>query len=127
MAARTPATQPARCGVPEVGLTHEGGVELKSPEDMIKAADEAILFGVPHQESPGAIAELLKRTYEALAPGGILYMMDMMTDATGAAPEFSALFAVNMALTTHHGWVFSDEQLRTWPPACWILSRRRRT
>ncbi len=76
--------------------------------------DAAIFFGVLHQEPADAIADLLKRTYEALAPGGILYVMDMMTDATYAAPEFSALFAVNMALTTHHGWVFSDEQLRTW-------------
>lgn len=79
-----------------------------------KGHDAAILFGVLHQESPDAIAELLKRTYEALAPGGILHVMDMMTDASGAAPAFSALFGVNMALTTHHGWVFSDEQLRTW-------------
>ena len=82
--------------------------------ELPKGHDAAIFFGVLHQESPGAIAELLKRTYEALAPGGVLYVMDMMTDATGAAPEFSALFAVNMALTTHHGWVFSDEQLRAW-------------
>jgi len=76
--------------------------------------DAAILFGVLHQESPIAIAELLKRTYEALAPGGVLYVMDMMTDTTHAAPTFSALFAVNMSLTTHDGWVFSDEQLHTW-------------
>jgi ubiquinone/menaquinone biosynthesis C-methylase UbiE len=82
--------------------------------ELPEGHDAAILFGVLHQEPADAIAELLKRTYEALAPGGILYVMDMMTDASRAAPEFSALFAINMALTTHHGWVFSDEQLRTW-------------
>ena len=76
--------------------------------------DVAILFGVLHQESPDAIAELLKRTFEALEPGGVIYVMDMMTDATRAAPGFSAIFAVNMALTTHDGWVFSDEELRAW-------------
>jgi ubiquinone/menaquinone biosynthesis C-methylase UbiE len=76
--------------------------------------DAAILFGVLHQEPADAIAELLERTYDALEPGGVLYVMDMMTDATHAAPEFSALFAVNMALTTHHGWVFSDRELRGW-------------
>ena len=27
---------------------------------------------------------------------------------------FSALFAVNMALTTENGWVFSDEELKGW-------------
>jgi hypothetical protein len=40
--------------------------------------------------------------------------MDMMTDASHASPAFSALFAVNMALTTANGWVFSDEELRGW-------------
>ena len=38
----------------------------------------------------------------------------MMTDATHTAPKFSALFAVNMALTTTNGWVFSDEELKGW-------------
>jgi len=76
--------------------------------------DVAILFGILHQESADTIAELLERTYEALEPGGVIYVMDMMTDTTHAAPEFSALFAVNMALTTHDGWVFSDEELQTW-------------
>ncbi len=76
--------------------------------------DAAILFGVLHQESADTIVGLLERTYEALEPGGVIYVMDMMTDATHAAPEFSALFAVNMALTTHHGWVFSDEELQAW-------------
>jgi len=79
-----------------------------------KGHDAAILFGVLHQESPDVISDLLRRTFEALDPGGIVYVMDMMTDATHASPKFSALFAVNMALTTHHGWVFSDEELRTW-------------
>ena len=38
----------------------------------------------------------------------------MMTDSTRAAPAFSALFAVNMALTTENGWVFSDAELKDW-------------
>jgi len=37
-----------------------------------------------------------------------------MTDATHTRPAFSALFAVNMALTTHNGWVFSDGELHAW-------------
>jgi hypothetical protein len=38
----------------------------------------------------------------------------MMTDETRANPRFSALFAVNMALTTESGWVFSDADLSRW-------------
>ena len=40
--------------------------------------------------------------------------MDLMTDASHTAPKFSALFAVNMALTTENGWVFSDAELKIW-------------
>jgi len=38
----------------------------------------------------------------------------MMTDPTHTAPKFSALFAVNMALTTTSGWVFSSAELTEW-------------
>lgn len=76
--------------------------------------DAVIVFGVLHQEKPDAIRELLRRAGEALEPGGVIYVMDMMTDETRAAPAFSALFALNMALTTENGWVFSDADLRGW-------------
>lgn len=79
------------------------------------AANDAVLFfGVLHQESPEAIRDLLRRAYEALAPGGVVYVLDMMTDAGRAKPKFSALFSVNMALTTENGWVFSEEDLAGW-------------
>lgn len=80
------------------------------PEGM----DAVLFFGVLHQEAPEAILDLFRRAHACLNPGGRVYVMDMMTDASGAAPEFSALFALNMALTTDNGWVFSDAALREW-------------
>ncbi len=76
--------------------------------------DAVLFFGVLHQESPEAIRALLRRAHDSLAPGGLVYVLDMMTDASRARPKFSALFGVNMALTTENGWVFSDEDLRGW-------------
>lgn len=76
--------------------------------------DVVIFFGVLHQESPDAIKDLFRRAYDSLVPGGQVYVLDMMTDATHTLPRFSALFAVNMALTTENGWVFSDQELETW-------------
>jgi SAM-dependent methyltransferase len=76
--------------------------------------DVVILFGVLHQESAESVQDILRRAYSALEPGGVIYIMDMMTDRTRAQPAFSALFAVNMALTAEHGWVFSDEDLKLW-------------
>ncbi|MGN0833521.1 MAG: methyltransferase [Kiritimatiellia bacterium] len=78
------------------------------------AYDVVTIFGALHQESPAAIVGILKRANRALKPGGRLLVLDLMTDATHTAPKFSALFAVNMALTTEHGWVFSDEELKGW-------------
>lgn len=79
-----------------------------------EAYDAVTIFGALHQESPGQIRDILARAGRALRPGGRIFILDMMTDRTHAAPAFSALFAVNMALTTENGWVFSDEELKTW-------------
>jgi predicted O-methyltransferase YrrM len=76
--------------------------------------DAVTIFGALHQESPEQIKGILKRAFAALNPGGVIYILDMMTDATHTAPVFSALFALNMALTTENGWVFSDEELKGW-------------
>lgn len=87
--------------------------EVEFPGDQ-----DAVLFsGVLHQESAEAIQRLMHRAYAALAPGGRVFVVDMMTDATHTAPAFSALFAVNMALTTDAGWVFSDSELSGWVSA----------
>ena len=76
--------------------------------------DAVTIFGALHQESPDQIRGILARAHRALKPGGRIFILDMMTDRTHTEPAFSALFAVNMALTTENGWVFSDEELKTW-------------
>ena len=76
--------------------------------------DVILFFGVLHQESPESICLLLRKAYNSMVKGGIIYVMDMMTDSSHTNPKFSALFAVNMALTTEHGWVFADTELEKW-------------
>lgn len=76
--------------------------------------DAVFFFGMLHQESPESIQSLMDRAYAALNPGGRVYVLDMMTDSTHTQPAFSALFAVNMALTTQDGWVFSSDELQGW-------------
>jgi hypothetical protein len=44
----------------------------------------------------------------------MINILDVMTDASHTDPKFSALFAVNMALTSDNGWVFSDAELKEW-------------
>ena len=79
-----------------------------------EAYDVVTIFGALHQESPAQIVDILKRAHRALKKGGKVIVLDMMTDSTHTAPKFSALFAVNMALTTENGWVFADSELKDW-------------
>lgn len=76
--------------------------------------DAVTIFGALHQESPSMIVHILKQAYNSLKPGGRIFILDMMCDESHTKPAFSALFAINMALTTHHGWVFSDTELYGW-------------
>ncbi len=76
--------------------------------------DAVNFFGMLHQESAEDIQKLARKAFAALKPGGVVHVMDMMTDQTHAAPQFSALFAVTMALTTENGWVFSADELKGW-------------
>ena len=82
--------------------------------DFPPGIDAVNFFGMLHQESPDAIRLLARKAFDALEPGGVVHVMDMMTDETHTAPQFSALFALTMALTTQNGWVFSSEELRGW-------------
>ena len=88
--------------------------DYHTDEYELEAYDVVTIFGALHQESPAQIVDILKRAHRALRKGGRVIVLDMMTDATHTAPKFSALFAVNMALTTANGWVFSDEELKRW-------------
>ena len=88
------------------GSYHE--IDFPADQDVVQ------FFGCLHQESPEAIQTLFAKAFAALRPGGRIYVMDLMTDATRTSPPFSALFALNMALTTEHGWVFSDEDMHQW-------------
>lgn len=88
--------------------------DYHSDEYESEAYGAVTIFGALHQESPEDIVAILKRANRALKPGGKLFVLDMMTDATHTAPSFSALFAINMALTTKNGWVFSDAELKGW-------------
>lgn len=91
---------------------HAGDYHLDTyPENTY---DVVTLFGCLHQESPEAIVDILKRATRALKSGGTLYVLDLMTGPDHTTPPFSALFAVNMALTTTNGWVFSTTELQAW-------------
>src|SRR5580692_3132088 len=45
---------------------------------------------------------------------GLVRVASVMTDATRTKPQYSTLFAINMALTKENGWCFADVDLKGW-------------
>jgi SAM-dependent methyltransferase len=80
--------------------------------DLLPGGYDAVLFcGAMHQESPDSGGALLRSAAAALRPGGELLLVDMMLEKDRTAPAFSALFSLNMMLTSPHGRVFSETDL----------------
>jgi cyclopropane fatty-acyl-phospholipid synthase-like methyltransferase len=76
---------------------------------------DAVLFsGVLHQMSPTTIVSMLQRANAALKPGGRVWISDMMLSADKTQPVFSALFSLQMLLTSESGAVFSVEECLGW-------------
>ncbi len=76
--------------------------------------DVILLFNLLHREPKDEIPMLLQRAADALNPGGIAYVMDIMTDETHTRPAYSALSALNLALTSREGYIFSHVELQDW-------------
>ncbi len=53
----------------------------------------------------------MKKIFTALEPGGKIFVIDMMLEADRTKPVFSALFSLNMMLTSPAGRVFAAEDL----------------
>jgi len=126
IARNSPETQCTVLALPEVVRVADELIQAEEMKGRVKTIagdyhsaafpghnDVAIFFGMLHQESADSIISLLKKGHQAMVPGGIIYVLDMMTDATRTRPKFSSLFAVNMALTAKYGWVFSDQDLKS--------------
>lgn len=76
--------------------------------------DAALFSGVLHQMSPETVREMFRQAYTALIPGGIVIVSDMMLGPDKTSPPFSALFSLQMLLTSNEGAVFSAEECLLW-------------
>jgi 3-hydroxy-5-methyl-1-naphthoate 3-O-methyltransferase len=76
--------------------------------------DAVLISGVFHRETEAGCRDLINRAAAALAPGGLLIVSDVFTDAGGAEPVFAALFGLNMLLTADDGGVHADADVVQW-------------
>lgn len=76
--------------------------------------DVVLFSGVLHQMSPSTIGRMLRGGFRALVDGGAVYVSDIMLDATRTQPVFSALFSLQMLLTSNEGSTFAAEDCHSW-------------
>jgi len=100
------------CGVAERIALRPG--DASSGQYGEEAFDAVLFSGVLHQMPPETIRRMLEGAFRALVPGGRVFLSDILADATHTRPVFSALFSLQMLLTTEGGGVFSVEECRSW-------------
>jgi SAM-dependent methyltransferase len=73
--------------------------------------DAAWLSHILHADGPVACAALLRKTVQALEPGGVLLVQEFILDDAKDGPQFPALFSLNMLLGTDAGQSYSQGEL----------------
>ncbi len=100
-----------RFGVEE-GFSFVPG-DLKTA-DFGRGYDIATLGHILHSEGEARSRALLKKTYEALAPGGTIAIAEFLVDEGRTGPPLGLIFAVNMLVNTDDGDTFSYPEISSW-------------
>ena len=74
----------------------------------------AILGHIVHTEGATRSQALLKKTYKALAPGGIVVIADFLVNEDRTGPSLALMWAVNMLVQTEEGDTFSFGEIAGW-------------
>jgi ubiquinone/menaquinone biosynthesis C-methylase UbiE len=76
--------------------------------------DVALLGHILHSEGIARSRDLLRKTFEALAPGGTVVIGEFLVDADRRGPLQGLIFGVNMLVNTENGNTYSFEEIREW-------------
>ena len=76
--------------------------------------DVVLAANVLHLEEPSDAKALVARLGSAVAPGGVLTIVDMMSDGSCDEEKSRAIYALNLALRVPTGHPHREELLRDW-------------
>jgi SAM-dependent methyltransferase len=82
--------------------------------DFGRGYDLVLLSAVCHMWGEDDNRALIKRSAQALVPGGHLVIREFILNEDRTAPPFAAMFAVNMLVGTEHGNSYSESEYRAW-------------
>jgi ubiquinone/menaquinone biosynthesis C-methylase UbiE len=74
----------------------------------------AILGHILHSEGEQRSRVLLRKTFDALAPGGVVAIAEFLVNDQRTEPPMGLLFAVNMLVNTENGDTFSVNEINSW-------------
>ncbi|RKX64022.1 MAG: SAM-dependent methyltransferase [Tenericutes bacterium] len=73
--------------------------------------DVAWLSHILHSNGPEECQRLINKTVEVMKPGGLILIHEFILENTKDAPEFAALFSINMLINNHSGRSYSVGEL----------------
>lgn len=73
--------------------------------------DAAWLSHILHSNGPEQCQQIIDKTVAALEPGGLIMVHEFILDNSKDAPEFPALFSLNMLINSPAGRSYSTEEL----------------
>ena len=74
----------------------------------------ATLGHILHSEGESRSRKLLRKTFDALAPGGTIAIQEFLVNEDRTGPVVSLLFAGNMLVNTDDGDTYSFEEISAW-------------
>ena len=80
--------------------------------------DLIILGHIIHSEGEKWGKKLVKKSYQALRPGGLLLIAEMVPEDARSHPWIPVIFGLNMLLLTNEGGVFTMREYRQWLREC---------
>lgn len=83
--------------------------------DFGSGYDAVLLSGMMHRETAPACQALLRRSFDAMEPGGLIVVSDVyFDDDDRKTPPFATHFALNMMLTSHEGSAHAKTAMARW-------------
>jgi len=73
--------------------------------------DVAWLSHILHGNGPDECQNIINKTTAAMEPGGLIIIHDFILNNSKDAPEFPALFALNMLVNNPNGRTYSEEEI----------------
>jgi tRNA G37 N-methylase Trm5 len=86
--------------------------------------DYVTLGHILHSEGEARSKKLLKRVFDALAPGGVIAIQEFLANDDRSGPPIAMIFALNMLVNTDHGDTFTFPEISSWLEAVGFTNTR---